>query len=182
VIDVVAIGPDETLRRRREIEELWLQVWPQTSHERFDEILPRHAGREGFRCIVATDEAERLVGLAYGYLGAPGQWWHDIVADAMGPGRARRWLPPGHFELVELLVRPDARGHGIGGSLHDAVLEGAGGSTAVLSTQADNESALALYRGRGWTVVVPEIRFTAGGDPFSVLGLDLSEWRRPSES
>jgi ribosomal protein S18 acetylase RimI-like enzyme len=173
VIELVAIGPDETMRRRREIEELWLEVWPQTSRERFDEILPRHTERDGFRCVVATDEAERLVGLAYGYRGAPGEWWRDAVAEAMGPALAERWLAPGHFEVVELLVRPDVRRHGIAKRLHAAVLEGLAGTTAVLSTQIDNEPALALYRACGWDVVVPKLRFTAGGESYCVLGLDL---------
>jgi ribosomal protein S18 acetylase RimI-like enzyme len=173
VIELVAIGTDETLRRRREIEELWLEVWPQTSRERFDEILPRHAEREGFRCVVATDEAERLVGVAYGYRGAPGEWWRDAVAKAMGPALAERWLGPGHFELVELLVRPEVRRHGIGTHLHEAVLKGITGTTAVLSTQVDNEPALALYLRCGWEVVVPELRFTTDGEAYSVLGLDL---------
>jgi ribosomal protein S18 acetylase RimI-like enzyme len=173
VIELVAIGTDETLRRRREIEELWLEVWPQTSRERFDEILPRHADRDGFRCVVATDEAERLVGLAYGYRGAAGEWWRDAVAKALGSALSERWLPPGHFELVELLVRPDVRRHGIGTRLHHAVLEGMTQTTAVLSTQADNEPALALYDRCGWEIVVPELRFTADGDAYSVLGLDL---------
>ena len=72
-----------------------------------------------------------------------------------------RWLRPGHFELVELAVRPNLRGRGIGTRLHDAVLAGLG-APAVLSTQVDNHPALALYRNRGWETVVPEIDFPMG--------------------
>jgi ribosomal protein S18 acetylase RimI-like enzyme len=173
VIEPVAIGPDELLRRRREVERLWNDVWPGTPRERFDDILPRHAGRQGFRAVIADDEAGQLVGLAYGYTGAPGQWWHDIVSAGMGEEAAARWLGPGHFELVELMVAPAARGHGLGGRLHDSIVGGLAATTAVLSTQTDNEPALALYRRRGWELVVPEIRFAPDGDRYCVLGIDL---------
>jgi ribosomal protein S18 acetylase RimI-like enzyme len=173
VIEPVAIGADELLRRLPEVERLWLEVWPGTSRSRFDEVLPRHAARDGFRCTVADDESGRLVGLAYGYAGAPGEWWHDIVSKEMGPELAGRWLGPGHFELVELMVAPDRRGHGLGGSLHDTVLAGATETTAVLTTQVENIPALALYRQRGWRTVVPEVRFPPGDAAYCVLGLDV---------
>jgi GNAT superfamily N-acetyltransferase len=173
VIEPVAIGADELLRRRAEVEQLWRQVWPGTTTRRFDDILPRHARRHGFRSVVADDEAGRLVGLAYGYRGEAGEWWHDIVDEAMGPELSTRWLAPGHFELVELMVAPDRRRHGLGGQLHDAVLGGATETTAVLSTQVDNRPARALYRRRGWEVVVPELRFAPDGEPYCILGLDV---------
>lgn len=176
MIEPVAIGPDELLRRKREIERLWNEVWPGTPRERFDEILPRHARRDGFRAVVADDEEGRLVGLAYGYAGAPGEWWHDVVSTAMGEEAAARWLGVGHFELVELMVGADARGHGLGGRLHDAIVAGLQ-ATAVLSTHVDNEPALALYRGRGWKVVVPEVQFAreGEGERYCVLCIDLRE-------
>ena len=140
--------------------------------ERLEEILPRHAGRDGFRFLTAR-AGDGLVGLVYGYLGGPNQWWHDRVSAAMNDQQHRRWLAPGHFELVELHVHPDWRRRGLGGRLHDAVLDGLDSRTAVLSTQTDNDPALALYRGRGWQVVIPELRFEPRGSPYSILGLDL---------
>jgi ribosomal protein S18 acetylase RimI-like enzyme len=84
------------------------------------------------------------------------------------------WLAPGHFEFVELAVRPDLQRRGIGVRLHDALLEGIDAPTAVLSTEVDNEPALALYRGRGWQVVLPEIDFGPSFPPFLVLGKQLA--------
>jgi ribosomal protein S18 acetylase RimI-like enzyme len=154
---------------RREIAEVWTWV---DSH-RLNEILPTHAGREGFRFRAALADDGRLLGFAYGYLGSSGQWWHDLVAAAMSRADQSRWLARGHFELVELHVHQDARRRGIGGRLHDAILAGLPSPTAVLSTQTDNEPALALYRSRGWQILVPELHFQAGGRPYAILGRDL---------
>ena len=168
-IRIEPLTADEVLGPR--LEEV-IEVWTWADDERVQDTLPRHAGREGFRFLAAT-AGDRLVGFVYGYLGAPGQWWHDIVAGAMDAGTRRRWLAPGHFELVELHVHPDVRRRGLGGRLHDAVLEGLGGRTAVLSTQTDNEPALRLYLGRGWQIVVGSLRFSPAGQEFAILGRDL---------
>lgn len=167
---VQALRPRDVLGRyRRQIGEVWTWVDPQ----RLNDILPAHAGREGFRFRAALAEERRLVGFAYGYLGGPGQWWHDLVSGAMSEADRARWLAPGHFELVELHVHPEARRQGIGGRLHDALLQGLPSRTAVLSTQVDNEPALALYRRRGWQIVIPELRFQPAGRPYAILGRSL---------
>jgi ribosomal protein S18 acetylase RimI-like enzyme len=170
--ELVRLGPDElTGPERTAVEELWLEVWPATRRDRLDEILPRHATRDGFRAVAAY-EGDRLVGLAYGYLGGPRQWWHDRVASAMTQEQRVRWLVPGHFELAELMVRRDARRRGLGGALHDAVLMGLASPTALLSTQPGNEAALALYSGRGWEVVVDSVDLAAPV-PYLVMGKEL---------
>ena len=159
------VEPEEFLDLRDEVRALW----PEASRRRVDEILPLHAGREGFRAVVERTGDGRLAGFAYGYRGEAGQWWHDLVAAALGEDGTARWLAPGHFEFVELHVRSDLWGRGIGGRLHDALLEAEPGP-AVLSTQRDNERALGLYRRRGWELIVQNIDFGAGYPPFCVLG------------
>ena len=153
-------------------EEL-VAVWPNASGERLDEIVPRHLERDGFRFVAERDEAGRLAGIAYGYEGAAGQWWHDLVCAAMDEATRTRWLRPGHFEFVELAVRPDLRRRGLGGRLHDALLGGLAAPTALLSTEVDNEVAIALYSGRGWEVIVPELDFGPDFPPFLVMGREL---------
>jgi ribosomal protein S18 acetylase RimI-like enzyme len=90
-----------------------------------------------------------------------------------GPELTRRWLPPGHFEFVELQVHPGFRRGGICRRLHDALLEGLKSPTAALSTQRDNGAAIALYEARGWQIILGEIAFGDQGPPYLVIGRDL---------
>jgi ribosomal protein S18 acetylase RimI-like enzyme len=174
VAELQRVAPADVVGRcRAEIEEVWRRVFPETSDDRFDEILPRHTQRKGFRFLAARVDDGRLVGFAYGYEGTQGEWWHDRVSAAMTADQRREWLAPGHFEFVELQVAPELEGRGIGGRLHDALLADAGGGTAVLSTQQSNERALAFYARRGWQTVIDEIRFGDGYPPFVVLGKRL---------
>jgi ribosomal protein S18 acetylase RimI-like enzyme len=167
-----AVGPEDVLGpARAAIEALWLEVWPTTTHERLAAIFPRHAAREGFRMITAR-EGDRLVGLAYGYLGGPEEWWHDRVAAAMTDEQRDEWLQPGHFELAELMVSPAERRRGLGGQLHDALLAGLSAPTAVLSTQAHNDPALALYGRRGWELLLEAVDLAAPV-PYVVMGKRL---------
>jgi ribosomal protein S18 acetylase RimI-like enzyme len=148
------------------VDEL-VALWPDIPGTPLDEIVGQHLERDGFRFVAEEDDQGRLSGIAYGYQGSPGQWWHDRVATAMTAPQRGTWLRRGHFELVELAVRHDLRRQGIGGRLHDAVLEGERGP-ALLSTQVDNEPALALYRSRGWETVLPRIEFPMGS--YCVMG------------
>ena len=167
-VEIRQIPGRDVLSLRRELAE----IWPDASRARIDEILPRHVGRDGFRFLGAFVD-RLLVGFVYGYRGAQGQWWHDRVAAALGPDGTERWLVRGHFEFTELHVRPEFRRRGIGGALHDALLDGVDAPTTVLSTQTDNEAALGLYTGRGWQVIVPYLDF-GSGRPFLIMGRDLS--------
>jgi ribosomal protein S18 acetylase RimI-like enzyme len=165
--DIREVEGRDVLSLRRDVSD----IWPDASRARIDEILPRHVARDGFRFLGAFAE-RRLLGFVYGYRGAVGQWWHDRVAAALGVAGTERWLGPRHFEFTELHVRGECRRRGIGGSLHDALLEGVDAPTTVLSTQTDNEPAIALYLGRGWRVIVPYLDF-GSGRPFLIMGRDL---------
>jgi GNAT superfamily N-acetyltransferase len=136
-----------------------------------DEVLPRDAARAGFRCVVARDGGA-VVGFAYGYTGAPGQWWHDWVVSLLDAAVAEEWMA-GAFELVELAVRPAAQGRGTGGRLHDAVLAGLPHRTAVLSTQDEDTPARRLYLRRGWVPLRPAWRPAPSRPPLLFMGLRL---------
>jgi ribosomal protein S18 acetylase RimI-like enzyme len=135
------------------------------------EVLPQHVRRRGLRFLVAR-EAGRIVGFAYGYTGERGQWWTDAVARAMSPERAAEWLGC-HFEFAYLAVHPEHQRRGIGGTLHDALLEGLPHRTALLSTLQAKTPAMRLYRRKGWQVLLTDFFFPGGTRPFVILGLRL---------
>lgn len=141
--------------------------------ERFDESLARHSRRKGFRCCVARDNADgRLLGFAYGYNGGPGDYWWEAVSDALEPLVADKWLG-NCFQLNEIAVLPPAQGQGIGGWLHDVLLEGLSQRTAVLSTLQAETRAVRLYRRRGWVTLLHDFVFPEAADPYVIMGTDL---------
>lgn len=156
---VAAMGyPPNTARHRR---TLWLD----------------HVRRPGWRAVGWVDAADRLLGIAYGYQGAPGQWWFEEVARGLRTRPADRpWLDD-YFELTELHVRPDAQGGGLGEGLLRALLAGSAASRVLLSTPEQGAQppnrAWQLYRRAGFRDVLRDHRFTGDARPFAVLGRDL---------
>ena len=140
-------------------------------------ILAGHLDREGLRAVGARDETGLLVGVAYGHLGAPGQWWHDQVRTALegslGHDTARRWLT-GAFEVCELHVRPAWQGAGLGRALLDRLLAGTAAPVALLTTPDTETRARGFYRTGGWVDLVRRMRFPGDPREFAVLGLRLS--------
>lgn len=129
-----------------------------------------HHRRRGFRLLVATDPPERVVGMAYGYHGDRGQWWHDTVIKRVTPEVAADWFADS-YELVELAVHPDFQSRGIGTALVDELLRERPERTCVLSTRTDSH-AHELYSRLGFENII-EMTFTAGGWPFYVMGKRL---------
>jgi ribosomal protein S18 acetylase RimI-like enzyme len=112
-------------------------------------------------------EREHVLGFAYGYTGRRGQWWSDYVAERVPEELTREWIG-GHFEFVELAVRPDRQRQGIGRALHDGLLANLPYDRALLSTWQDDRPARRLYLARGWRVLEQEL-----DDDSSLLGLVL---------
>jgi ribosomal protein S18 acetylase RimI-like enzyme len=113
--------------------------------------LLRHAGLAGFVLAVAVLD-ERPAGFAYGALGEEESWFVDWVRAHTPAEVHEEWLP-GHGTLTELAVRSDARGRGLGGRLHDAVvthLAASGAERLVLVAQELALPARGLYARRGW--------------------------------
>jgi len=143
----------------------------------FVRSLMQHAQNPDFCCCFArATGGGRLLGFTYGYTGRPGQWWRDVVAASMEPNEVRIWLD-GQFEFVELAVVPEAQGHGIGGRLHDALLEGQRHKVATLSTIQQDTAAFQLYRKRGWVVLLQDVAFPFVAEPYRIMGIELNQWR-----
>ena len=157
--DLVAVG--EIYRAALELpvgrELAWRDGWLHTHAERPDFIF------------LAAREADDLVGIAYGYTGAYGQWWSDRVARAMDSATRAEWLDPPHYEVVELHVRPDRQRRGIGRRLLDELLARQPHDRALLTADPARAQPLPFYAKHGW-VELAEVVFEAGMSPRRVLG------------
>jgi len=152
-------------------------------------IMERHATYGGFRALAVTADGDggasgasgpgrpgQIVGFSYGFRGAPGQWWHDVVAAALtaraGKDLAAAWLADS-LEIAEVHVHPDFHRRGIGRSLVLGLAEGRPERTAVLSTQDANSPARRLYRVLGFADLLTGYSFPGTTVPYAVMGAAL---------
>ena len=177
---VVELNADELAGRLNDALQIYVHAMgypPSTARQRRALWLD-HARRPGWRAVGSVDETGTLTGIAYGYSGAPDQWWFEEVRRGLqrsDPGRLG-WLRD-YFELTELHVRPDAQGGGIGERMLRTLLAGTDRSIVLLSTPEyaprRPTRAWLLYRRLGFQDVLRDHRFTGDARPFAVLGRDL---------
>jgi GNAT superfamily N-acetyltransferase len=145
------------------------------------EIMQLHLLRRGFVAVAAFDDelatdtldsGDDLVGFGYGYLGRRGEWWHDVVVNALGPELGRRWMSDA-FELAELHVRPQRQAQGVGRRILDTVIDRAGGATMVLSTHDRESPARRLYRSRGFVDLLGGFVFPGSLEVYALMGKEL---------
>ena len=140
----------------------------------------QHTERPGFRAVGAFAEtgagggeaAEQLVGFGYGYVVAPGQWWHDQVRAALDRRTAKKWLPDA-FEVCELHVHPDHQSRGLGRRLLHALVADIPQPTALLSTPDSDTKAFRLYHADGFVDLARGYHFPGDSRPFAILGARL---------
>ena len=135
----------------------------------------QHTERPGFRAVgafAATPDGEELVGFGYGYVVAPGQWWHDQVRAALDRRTAKKWLP-GAFEVCELHVHPDHQSRGLGRQLLHQLVEGVAAPAALLSTPDADTKAFRLYHADGFVDLARGYHFPGDARPFAILGARL---------
>ena len=142
------------------------------------------AGSRGPQAVHApsADELSNapLLGVAYGYPGAPGQWWQQQVV----LGLQRGGLPPqeiarlmnSYFELTELHIHPRAQGRGLGEALVRRLLARRAERNVLLSTPETNgepNRAWRLYRRLGFGDIIRGYHFAGDPRPFAILGRAL---------
>jgi len=160
-------------------------------------IMERHATYRGFRALAAlalTADAvagprqpvpagprqpgrpAQIIGFGYGFPGADGQWWHDVVAAALtarsGRALATAWLSDS-LEIAEMHVHPDFHRRGIGRNLMLGLAGGRRERTAVLSTQDAQTPARHLYRSLGFADLLTGYSFPGTPVPYAVMGAAL---------
>ena len=146
-------------------------------------IMYRHSTYPDFRAIVAETPRRfprrepTVAGFIYGFHGAPGQWWHDVVYNAVrersGAEEAEKWLAD-PFEVAELHVRPEYQGHGLGRKLLNGLCQDREEHTVVLSTlDRPATRAKRLYGSVGMTDLLSDFEFPGGGPHYAVMGAAL---------
>jgi GNAT superfamily N-acetyltransferase len=159
-------------------------------------IMERHTQFPSFRAVVVTGPAGPgappgtgngpgpapgtgrlpIIAFSYGFHGADGQWWHDLVRSALtrmgGYDLAQSWLGDS-FEVAEVHVHPDYQGRGIGRRMVPALLHSRLERTALLSTQDADTRARRLYRGLGFGDLLTGYRFPGTDPPYAVMGAAL---------
>ena len=173
---LVAMSPDQLRERLSEALRLYVTAMrypPGTAVQRAPMWL-EHILRPGWRCVGAFAADDTLVGIAYGYLGAAGQWWHEQVrkglTTALSPELVQAWLLD-YFELTELHVRPEAQGAGLGEQLLRMLLsDPAPAGRVLLSTPEGPSRAWRLYLRVGFEALLRNYRFAGDPREFAVLG------------
>jgi ribosomal protein S18 acetylase RimI-like enzyme len=121
-----------------------------------------------------------MLGVAYGYPGAPGQWWQQQVVLGLQrsgfPPPAITQLMASYFELTELHIHPSAQGRGLGEALTRRLLADREEQHVLLSTPETNgeaNRAWRLYRRLGFTDVIRGYHFAGDPRAFAILGRAL---------
>ena len=149
-------------------------------------IMERHVTYDGFRALAVTADAAgapgapggrgQIIAFSYGFCGADGQWWHDVVATALaarsGRALADAWLADS-LEIAEVHVHPDFHRRGIGRGLVLGLAERRRERTAVLSTQDADSPARRLYRRLGFADLLTGYCFPGTPVPYAVMGAAL---------
>lgn len=156
-------------------------------------IWLEHTRRRGWQAVAAVEmEAEEagetparldsapLLGVAYGYCGAPDQWWQQqVVLGLQRCGVAEpdiTQLMTSYFELTELHIMPRAQGRGLGEALARRLLAGRPEANVLLSTpeiRGEDNRAWRLYRRLGFGDIIRRHRFAGDPRSFAILGRTL---------
>jgi ribosomal protein S18 acetylase RimI-like enzyme len=154
-----------------------------------------HTRRHGWKAVAAVEVPDQqdiadspgaaltaapMLGVAYGYCGAPDQWWQQQVVQGLyrvGADRIRiAELMTSYFELTELHIAPRAQGRGLGEALARRLLADRGEAHVLLSTPEINgeaNRAWRLYRRLGFTDIIRGYHFAGDPRAFAILGRAL---------
>ncbi len=198
-IFLIDLAPNEMERRLGDALGVYVDAmrYPRGTENQRAAMWLEHIRRRGWRGVAVVEaeggngaDAEAppaaelanapLLGVAYGYPGAPGQWWQQQVV----LGLQRGGLPPveiarlmdSYFELTELHIHPRAQGRGLGEALARRLLAGRAEKNVLLSTpEANGEAnrAWRLYRRLGFTDIIRGYHFAGDPRAFAILGRAL---------
>lgn len=134
-----------------------------------EERFNRHMKRNRFTACLVRDGAGCLAGFSYGFLGSPGEWWHDRIRGQLDADKAMEWMADS-FEMAEVAVDPQFQGRGVGAILVGDLRRTTSARTVLLTVRTDNENAKKLYRRMGFEVVIESLYFPGDSNPYAVMG------------
>ncbi|MGV0835369.1 GNAT family N-acetyltransferase [Mycolicibacterium thermoresistibile] len=195
---LVDLSPGDMQRRLRDALTVYVDAmrYPRGTEAQRAGMWVEHTRRPGWKAVAAVEVPDTpagepppshatltdapLLGIAYGYCGAPDQWWQQQVVQGLhrvGVDRSRiAELTSSYFELTELHVAPHTQGRGLGEALARRLLADRPESYVLLSTPEINHEAnraWRLYRRLGFTDVIRGYHFTGDPRAFAILGRTL---------
>jgi ribosomal protein S18 acetylase RimI-like enzyme len=168
--------------------------YPRGTEDQRASMWLEHIRRRGWKAVAAIEvpenpdhpgtgappDAAPMLGIAYGYCGAPDQWWQQQVISGLRRSGADREriseLMTSYFELTELHIHPSAQGRGLGEALIRRLLDDRTEAQVLLSTPEINgeaNRAWRLYRRLGFTDVIRGYHFAGDPRAFAILGRSL---------
>jgi ribosomal protein S18 acetylase RimI-like enzyme len=197
---LIDLSPGDMQRRLGDALAVYVDAmrYPRGTEDQRASMWVEHTRRHGWKGVAAVevpdlgdfaDAPDRsapalatapLLGVAYGYCGAPDQWWQQQVVAGLhrvGADRMRiAELMTSYFELTELHIAPHAQGRGLGEALARRLLAGRGEAHVLLSTpeiNGESNRAWRLYRRLGFTDIIRGYHFAGDPRAFAILGRAL---------
>ena len=194
---LIDLSPADMQRRLSDALGVYVDAmrYPRGTEDQRASMWLEHTRRHGWKAVAAVEVPDRrprdpaaghglstapIVGVAYGYCGAPDQWWQQQVVAGLqrvGADRSRiAELMTSYFELTELHIHPRAQGRGLGEALARRLLAGRGESHVLLSTpeiNGESNRAWRLYRRLGFTDIIRGYHFAGDPRAFAILGRSL---------
>jgi ribosomal protein S18 acetylase RimI-like enzyme len=192
---LIDLSPTDMARRLPDALSVYVDAmrYPRGTEEQRASMWLEHTRRHGWKAVAAFEApddapappgdvlgAAPLLGVAYGYCGAPDQWWQQQVVaglQRMGADRDRiAELMTSYFELTELHIHPSVQGRGLGEALARRLLADRAEHHVLLSTPEINgeaNRAWRLYRRLGFTDVIRGYHFAGDPRAFAILGRPL---------
>lgn len=190
---LIDLSPADMQRRLGDALGIYVDAmrYPRGTEDQRASMWLEHTRRAGWTAVAAVEAQDGcpdsvvlstapMLGVAYGYCGAPDQWWQQQVIQGLERGGTDRSrisaLMNSYFELTELHIHPGAQGHGLGEALTRRLLAGRAEPHVLLSTPEINgeaNRAWRLYRRLGFTDVIRGYHFAGDPRPFAILGREL---------
>ena len=195
---LIDLSPSDMQRRLGDALGIYVDAmrYPRGTEEQRASMWLEHTRRNGWKAVAAVEvpdqegqDADRstaalsaapMLGVAYGYCGAPDQWWQQQVVAGLhrvGADSTRiSELMTSYFELTELHIAPQAQGRGLGEALARRLLTDRCEAHVLLSTPEINgeaNRAWRLYRRLGFTDIIRGYHFAGDPRAFAILGRSL---------